>query len=122
MVSKLGYSGSTGWISYPYYLSFCIMRERNRSGLGEDFTPEPRAYEAPHLQAEFERAEQELPAFDARDGRRVFIDRTGRGEHLPVSSTVEIIAARAGRYTTADRKGEPVWIGVRHSASIGVMR
>jgi hypothetical protein len=42
------------------YVSFCLMRERNRSGEGEAFMPAPRAYRAADLQAEFERAEREL--------------------------------------------------------------
>jgi hypothetical protein len=48
------------------YVSFCLMRERSRSGLGTAYTPAPRAYHREELQAEFERAEQELAAFDER--------------------------------------------------------
>jgi hypothetical protein len=48
------------------YVSFRIMRERSRSGLGPAFVPARRAYRAEELQAEFERAESELAAFDDR--------------------------------------------------------
>jgi hypothetical protein len=48
------------------YVSFCLMRERNQSGRGAAFRPAPRAYRAEDLQAEFERAEAELAAFDDR--------------------------------------------------------
>lgn len=48
------------------FISFCLMRERNRSGLGDAFVPSPRAYRPADLQSEFERAESELAAFDER--------------------------------------------------------
>lgn len=48
------------------YLSFCLMRERNRSDQSENFAFEPRAYRPEDLRAEFERAERELAAFDRR--------------------------------------------------------
>jgi hypothetical protein len=55
------------------YVSFCLMRQRNRSGRGAQFVPVPRAHPPLHLQAEFERAERELAAFDERFGAHPMI-------------------------------------------------
>jgi len=48
------------------YLSLCLMRERNRSGLGDAFVPDPRDLDPSTLKAEFERSERELAHVDQR--------------------------------------------------------
>lgn len=93
------------------YLSYVLMRERNRSGNRADFTPAPRAVEAETLRDEFLRFEAELADFRHRfsahprlqvayeDLTRRFAATTGALQHF-LGVTQHPVAPRTPRNPT----------------------
>lgn len=96
------------------YVSFCLMRERNQSGRGDDFRPAPRAYRREDLQAEFERAEAELAAFDDRFASHPLLPLSYeqlRDDYRPTLRRVQAflgVRPRPVRPTMRQNEGPPV--------------